>query len=60
MDVDGAAKPSAKASTKKSNKDKSQSRKQLRRRPQNRMTFPASKGKGALKPFTGGRVNKRR
>jgi hypothetical protein len=56
MDVDGAAKPKPK----KANKDNSQSRKQLRRRPQNKITFPASKGKGALKPFTSGRVNKRR
>lgn len=57
MEVDGAAKTTAK---KRSNKDKSQSKKQLRRKPQNRMTFPTSRGKGALKPFTGGRVNKRR
>jgi hypothetical protein len=56
MDVDGAAKPT----TKKPNKDNSQSRKQLRRRPQNKISFPASRGKGALKPFTGGRVNKKR
>ncbi|KAF2028964.1 hypothetical protein EK21DRAFT_101447 [Setomelanomma holmii] len=55
--IDGAAKTAAK---KRSNKDKSQSKKQLRRKPQNRMTFPTSRGKGALKPFTGGRVNKRR
>jgi hypothetical protein len=56
MDVDGAEKPSAK----KANKDNSQSRKQLRRRPQNKISFPASRGKGALKPFTGGRVTKKR
>ncbi|KAF1939321.1 hypothetical protein EJ02DRAFT_424970 [Clathrospora elynae] len=64
MDVDGAAK-TAKATKKTSNKnknvDKSQSRKQLRRRPQNKVSFPASRGKGALKPFTSGtRVSKRR
>ncbi|KAH8724713.1 hypothetical protein GQ44DRAFT_799334 [Phaeosphaeriaceae sp. PMI808] len=58
MDVDGTA---AKASLKKSStREKSQSRKQLRRKPQNKMTFPTSRGKGALKPFTGGKVNKRR
>jgi hypothetical protein len=61
MDVDGAA-TSAKSSRK--NKDKSQTRKQLRRKPQNKVTFPTSRGKGALKPFTGGRtggrVSKRR
>jgi len=56
MDVDGAA---AKDSAKKSSKDKSQSRKQLRRKPKNKISFPASRGKGALKPFTGGRVKKR-
>jgi hypothetical protein len=55
MDVDGAAK----ASTKKGNKDKSQTRKQLRRKSINKISFPASRGKGALKPFTGGRVKKR-
>ncbi|KAG9196431.1 hypothetical protein G6011_01552 [Alternaria panax] len=52
MDVDGTA-TSSKNSRK--NKDKSQTRKQLRRRPQNRVSFPTSRGKGALKPFTGGR-----
>ena len=56
MDADGEAK---KATAKKLNKDKSQSRKQLRRKPKNKVSFPASKGKGALKPFTGGRVKKR-
>ncbi|CAN9099203.1 unnamed protein product [Alternaria alternata] len=56
MDVDAAA-TSAKNSRK--NKDKSQTRKQLRRRPQNRVSFPASRGKGALKPFTGGRTGGR-
>jgi hypothetical protein len=48
MEVDGDAKPN------------SNSRKQLRRRPQNKISFPASRGKGALKPFTGGRVSKRK
>jgi hypothetical protein len=56
MEVDGDAKPKAK----KANKDNSNSRKQLRRRPQNKISFPASRGKGALKPFTGGRVSKRK
>jgi hypothetical protein len=61
MEVDGAAKASATKSNKdkNKNKDNSQTRKQLRRRPQNRISFPASRGKGALKPFTGGRVSKR-
>ncbi|KAF1851149.1 uncharacterized protein K460DRAFT_271682 [Cucurbitaria berberidis CBS 394.84] len=58
MDVDGAASAAKKSS--KKNKDKDQSRKQLRRRPQNKISFPSSRGKGALKPFTGSRVGKRR
>lgn len=58
MDVDGEG-DATKTSAKKSSKDKSQSRKQLRRKPRNKISFPASKGKGALKPFTGGRVKKR-
>jgi hypothetical protein len=56
MDVDGAAK----AKSKKANKDNSQTRKQLRRKPKNRVTFPATRGKGALKPYSGTRVSKRR
>jgi hypothetical protein len=57
MDVDGAAKAK---SSKKANKDNSQTRKQLRRKPKNRVTFPATRGKGALKPYSGTRVSKRR
>lgn len=62
MDVDGAA-SAAKTSSK--SKDKSQSRKQLRRKPHNKISFPTSRGKGALKPFKGqtagpGRIGKRR
>lgn len=57
MDVDGAA---AAAMKSKKNKDKAQSRKQLRRKPQNKVSFPTSRGKGALKPFSGSRVGKRR
>ncbi|KAF2819131.1 hypothetical protein CC86DRAFT_307749 [Ophiobolus disseminans] len=59
MDLDGAAEKST-SKKKTGNKDNSQSRKQLRRKPKNKISFPASKGKGALKPFTGGRVSKRR
>lgn len=60
MDVDDAT-ISKTAMKKQRNeaKDKSQTKKQLRRRPQNKVTFPTSRGKGALKPFTGGRVKKR-
>ncbi|KAI2487329.1 DUF2423 domain containing protein [Pyrenophora tritici-repentis] len=64
MDVDGATTTSSEAKNSRKNKDKSQSRKQLRRKPQNKVSFPASRGKGALKPFTGGRsggrIGKRR
>ncbi|KAF2128564.1 hypothetical protein P153DRAFT_293130 [Dothidotthia symphoricarpi CBS 119687] len=57
MDVDAAAS----AAKKSSKKDDRKVRKPGRaRKPQNSMTFPKSRGKGALKPFTGGRVNKRR
>lgn len=67
MDVDGAA-PAAKISSSSSSsksKDKSQTRKQLRRKPSNKVSFPTSRGKGALKPFKGqragpGRIGKRR
>ena len=67
MDVDGAA-PATKtssASSSSKSKDKSQTRKQLRRKPSNKVSFPTSRGKGALKPFKGqragpGRIGKRR
>ena len=63
MEIDGAATTTTSTNSRK-NKDKSQTRKQLRRKPQNKVSFPASRGKGALKPFTGGRsggrVSKRR
>lgn len=57
MDVDAAA-----AAVKKSSKkDDRKVRKAGRaRKPQNSIAFPKSRGKGALKPFTGGRVTKRR
>ncbi|KAJ4366890.1 hypothetical protein N0V83_007418 [Neocucurbitaria cava] len=58
MDVDGTA--TASAAKKSSKKDKGQSRKQLRRKPQNKISFPSSRGKGALKPYSGSRVGKRR
>ncbi|KAI4625050.1 uncharacterized protein J4E87_005532 [Alternaria ethzedia] len=64
MDVDGTA-TSAKSSSSRKTKDKSQTRKQLRRKPQNKVSFPTSRGKGALKPNGGrpsgpGRIGKRR
>ncbi|XPS76070.1 hypothetical protein M3J09_008130 [Ascochyta lentis] len=57
MDVD------AKNSTKKPNRGQNDRRtkNQRARKPRNSMTFPTSRGKGALKPFTGkGRVSKRK
>ncbi|KAI4642288.1 hypothetical protein J4E93_007434 [Alternaria ventricosa] len=52
-------------SSSRKTKDKSQTRKQLRRKPQNKVSFPTSRGKGALKPNGGrpsgpGRIGKRR
>lgn len=62
MEVDGAADAAAATAKKSSSKDKdkSQTRKQLRRRPQNKVSFPTSRGKGALKPYAGSRVGKKR
>ncbi|EMD92680.1 hypothetical protein COCHEDRAFT_19025 [Bipolaris maydis C5] len=68
MDVDGAPAATTSTSAKSSSnkpKDKSQTRKQLRRKPSNKVSFPTSRGKGALKPFKGqtagpGRIGKRR
>ncbi|OAL51288.1 hypothetical protein IQ07DRAFT_643390 [Pyrenochaeta sp. DS3sAY3a] len=56
MEIDGAATTTKKSSS----KDKSQTRKQLRRKTQNKISFPTSRGKGALKPYSGSRVGKRR
>ncbi|KAI4928755.1 hypothetical protein J4E85_005375 [Alternaria conjuncta] len=66
MDVDATStSTSAKSSSSRKTKDKSQTRKQLRRKPQNKVSFPTSRGKGALKPNGGrpsgpGRIGKRR
>jgi hypothetical protein len=59
MEVDGdvTAKATKTKSNKNKNKDNSQTRKQLRRKPQNKVSFPSSRGKGALKPFKGQRSN---
>jgi hypothetical protein len=57
MDVDdktSAKKPHRKQSEKKTKKERA-------RKPRNSITFPTSRGKGALKPFTGkSRVSKRK
>ena len=57
MDVD------TKTSTKKPNRGQNdrKTKNQHARKPRNSITFPTSRGKGALKPFTGkGRVSKRK
>jgi len=59
MDVDTAISATAAKKARK-NKDSSKTRKQLRRKPQNSVTFPTTRGKGALKPYNGSRVGKKR
>jgi hypothetical protein len=57
MDVDD------KTSTKKPHRNQSEkkTKKERARKPKNSITFPTSRGKGALKPFTGkSRVSKRK
>lgn len=57
MDVD------TKTSTRKEHRNQSDRRtkNQKARKPKNSIAFPTSRGKGALKPFTGkGRVSKRK
>ena len=57
MDVD------AKTSTKKPHRNQSdlKTKNQRARKPRNSITFPKTRGKGALKPFTGkSRVGKRK
>lgn len=57
MDVDD------KTSTKKPHRKQSErkTKKERARKPKNSITFPTSRGKGALKPFTGkSRVSKRK
>ena len=57
MDVD------AKSSARKENRKQSDRRtkNQKARKPRNSIAFPTSRGKGALKPFTGkGRESKRK
>jgi hypothetical protein len=62
MDVDGQPTSSTTTSIKKPNRGQNdrKTKNQRARKPRNSMTFPTSRGKGALKPFTGkGRVSKR-
>ncbi|ORY17689.1 hypothetical protein BCR34DRAFT_555322 [Clohesyomyces aquaticus] len=58
MDIDGDAATSAKSTKKRVHRSKLN----RRRKPRNQITFPQSRGKGALKPFSESRtrVSKRR
>ncbi|KAF2680711.1 hypothetical protein K458DRAFT_311113 [Lentithecium fluviatile CBS 122367] len=58
MDIDGA--PAASKSKPKDRKAIRKARKLRRTKPKNQMSFPATRGKGALKPFSESRVRKRR
>lgn len=58
MDVDGEN-----ASSKRKHKDRKTVRKakmERRKKPKNQISFPTTRGKGALKPFSESRVRKRR
>lgn len=58
MDVDGE-----KSGSKRKHKDRKTIHKEKmlrRKKPKNQIAFPASRGKGALKPFSESRVRKRR
>lgn len=58
MDVDGAAsQPKLKV---KDRKAQHKVRMERRKKPKNQIAFPATRGKGALKPFSESRVRKRR
>lgn len=56
MEVDGAATRSSIPNRKKVNRSKLKRKTKLK----NSITFPKSRGKGALKPFSDSRVRKRR
>ena len=59
MDVDGESA----GGPKRKPKDRKAIRKakiERRKKPKNRITFPTTRGKGALKPFSESRVRKRR
>ena len=58
MDVDGTRPPSASASSTKKRFNKSKLKRN--RKPRNSITFPQTRGKGALKPFSENRVRKRK
>lgn len=58
MDVDGTASTSSK-SKQKDRKAMRKAKKLRRTKPKNAIRFPTTRGKGATKPFSGSRVNKR-
>lgn len=59
MDVDDESAPT-KSKRKFDRKAMRKARKQRGRKPKNQISFPATRGKGALKPFSESRVRKRR
>jgi hypothetical protein len=60
MDVDDGAAPST-TTSKSSLRKRSQDKKSKRNvKPRNAISFPKSRGKGALKPFSESRVRKQR
>ncbi|KAF2203439.1 hypothetical protein GQ43DRAFT_461571 [Delitschia confertaspora ATCC 74209] len=60
MDVDGDAAATTTSSSNLKNKKINKSKLKKRQKPRNQISFPKSKGKGALKPFSNSRVSKRR
>ena len=57
MDVDGATASTTKSRKRSTDKVKSK-RKNVK--PRNAISFPKSRGKGALKPFSDSRIRKRK
>lgn len=58
MDMDGV--PTTSSSKPKDRKAIRRAKKLRRTKPKNRVEFPTTRGKGALKPFSESRVRKRR
>ena len=60
MDVDGEGEKSSKRKQHKDRKTIHKAKMERRKKPKNQISFPTSRGKGALKPFSESRVRKRR
>ncbi|KAF2114882.1 hypothetical protein BDV96DRAFT_576058 [Lophiotrema nucula] len=64
MEIDDGATPATRKPLSKTQKKKMEEKKskgsQRRRKPRNQISFPQTRGKGALKPFSESRVAKRR